>query len=148
MYLLLCGLAGYALAGIDAQVHIHGVRLALAVGVCAMIAGRVDRTRTLAVLAIDCSALLILAAGLNYIRLWFKWYGIQGADWYTPYLAAAMALGSFVTLPLLVRSRPKPNRFAAEWWRPSPLISLAVLVLIRFPRCRHGLGAARRGAPD
>lgn len=144
LYLLLCGLAGYALAGIDAQVHIHGVRLALAVGVCAVIAGRVDRTRTLAVLAIDFSALLILAAGLNYVRLCFKWYGIQGADWYTPYLAAAMALGSFVTLPLLVMSRPKPNRSAAEWWRPSPLISLAFLVLIRFPRCRHGLSAARR----
>ena len=62
LYLLLCGLAGYALSGIDAQVHIHGVRLALAIGVCAMIAGRVDRTRTLAVLAIDISALLILAA--------------------------------------------------------------------------------------
>ena len=144
LYLLLCGLAGYALAGIDAQVHIHGVRLALAIGVCAMIARRVDRTRTLAVLAIDFSALLILAAGLNYVRLCFKWYGIQGADGYMPYLAAAMALGSFVTLPFLIRSRPKPNRSAAEWWRPSPLISLAVLVLIRFPRCRHGLGAARR----
>ncbi len=144
LYLLLCGLAGYALAEIDTQVHIHGVRLALAVGVCAVIAGRVDRTRALAVLAIDFSALLILAAGLNYVRLGFKWYGMEGADWYTPYLAAAMALGSFVTLPLLVRSRPKPNRSAAEWWRPSPLISLAVLVLIRFPRCRHGLGAARR----
>ena len=144
LYLLLCGLAGYALSGIDAQVHIHGVRLALAIGVCAMIAGRVDRTRTLAVLAIDISALLILAAGLNYIRLCLKWYGMEGADWYSPYLAAAMALGSFVTLPFLIRSRPKPNRSAAEWWRPSPLISLAVLVLIRFPRCRHGLGAARR----
>ena len=92
----------------------------------------------------DVSALLILAAGLNYIRLCLKWYGMEGADWYSPYLAAAMALGSFVTLPFLIRSRPKPNRSAAEWWRPSPLISLAVLVLIRFPRCRHGLGAVRR----
>ena len=144
LYLLLCGLAGYALSGIDGQVHIHGVRLALAVGVCAMIAGRVARTRTLAVLAMDVSALLILAAGLNYVRLCLKWYGTEGADWYSPYLAAAMALGSFVALPFLIRSRPKPNRSAAEWWRPSPLISLAVLVLIRFPRCRHGLGAARR----
>ncbi len=144
LYLLLCGLAGYALSGIDAQMHIHGVRLALAIGVCAMIAGRVGRARTLAVLAMDVSALLILAAGLNYVRLCFKWYGIQGAEWYMTYLAAAMALGSFVTLPFLIRFRPKPNRLAAEWWRPSPLISLAVLVLIRFPRCRHGLGAARR----
>lgn len=144
LYLLLCGLAGYALAGIDAHEHMHGIRLALVIGICGMLASRFERNGALAVLAIDFSALLILAAGLNYVRLCFKWYGIQGADWYTPYLAAAMALGSFVTLPLLVRSRPKPNPSAAEWWRPSPLISLAVLVLIRFPRCRHGLGAARR----
>ena len=144
LYLLLCGLAGYALSGIDAHQHMHGVRLALVIGICGMLAGKFRRNGALAVLAIDFGALLILAAGLNYVRLCFKWYGIQGPDWYTPYLAAAMALGSFVALPLLVRSRPKPNRSAVEWWRPSPLISLAVLVLIRFPRCRHGLGAARR----
>ncbi|MCZ6653088.1 MAG: hypothetical protein O7D91_08670 [Planctomycetota bacterium] len=144
LFLLLCGLAGYALSGIDAHQHMHGVRLALVIGICGMLAGRFRRNGALAVLAIDFGALLILAAGLNYVRLCFKWYGIQGPDWYTPYLAAAMALGSFVALPLLVRSRPKPNRSAVEWWRPSPLISLVVLVLIRFPRCRHGLGAARR----
>ena len=144
LFLALCATIGLALSGFDLQQHIHGVRLALVIAICGMLAGRFQRNPALAMLAIDFAALLILVVGLNYVRLCLKWYGIDGPGWYTSYLAAAMALGGFLTLPLLLWSRPKKNRHAVEWWRPSPLIALPIVVLIRFPRCRHGLGIVRR----
>ncbi len=144
LFLALCGTVGLVLSGLDLQQHIHGLRLALVLAICGMLAGRFRRNPALAMLAIDFAALLILVMGLNYLRLCLKWYGIEGPGWYTSYIAAAMALGGFLTLPLLLWSRPKKNLLAVEWWRPSPLISLPIVVLIRFPRCRHGLGIVRR----
>ena len=145
LFLVLCGTAGLVISGFDLQQPFHGVRLAVVVAICGLLAGRFQRNPALAMLAIDFAALLILVMGLNYARLFRNWYGIEGPGWYTSYVVASMALGSLLMLPLLLWSRPRTNRRAIEWWRPSPLISLPILVLIRFPRCRHGLGIARRG---
>ena len=145
LFLVLCGTAGFVLSGFDLQQHIHGVRLAVVIAICGILAGRFQRNPALAMLATDSAMLLILVMGLNYGRLFLKWHGIEGPGWQTSYVAASMAVGSLLMLPFLLWSRPKTNRLAVEWWRPSPLITLPILVLIRFPRCRHGLGVARRG---
>ncbi|MCH7664188.1 MAG: hypothetical protein IH859_10020 [Chloroflexi bacterium] len=49
-------------------------------------------------MAIDSAALLIICTSINYARLVNKWYGASGADWYTPYLVGAMAIGGFLAV--------------------------------------------------
>lgn len=144
LYLVICGLSPLFVVGIDSESHFHGIRLAAVIGLCGLFASRVKRSPTLAVLAIDSAALLIICTSINYARLANKWYGVSGVDWYTPYLVGAMAIGGFLAVWLLIRARPKQPANCGEWWRPTPLITVPTLLILPFTRRRHGLGFSRR----
>ncbi len=144
LYLVICGLSPLLVLGIDSESHFHGIRLAAVIGLCGLFASRVKRSPTLAVLAIDSAALLIICTSINYARLANKWYGVSGVDWYTPYLVGAMAIGGFLAVWLLIRARPKQPANCGEWWRPTPLITIPSLLILPITRRRHGLGIARR----
>ncbi len=143
-FLLISGLGGFALSGFDTAQHIHGLRFAMVILVGGLLAGRVQRSRTLAFLAIDFSMLMMLALGLNYARLAFKWHGIGGSEWYTPYLAGCLSAGSVIFIPILLGAR-RGVRGHADWWGRTPLLGVAAAT-VWFSRRRHGLDLTRRAA--
>ena len=136
LYLVICGLSPLLVLGIDSDSHFHGIRLAAVIGLCGLFTSRLKRSPTLAILAIDSAALLIICTSINYARLVNKWYGASGADWHTPYLVGAMAIGGFLAVWLLIRARPKQPANCGEWWRPTPLITLPTLLILPFTRRR------------
>ncbi len=143
LFLLVCGLAGYACGGFDAHQGVHGVRFAVPTLLCGLVAGRVASSRVLGVLAIDVALLMLVATALNYLRLTHTWLGLEGNLAYRPVLASVMAAGSLASAVLLWRVRPSPDRRGGDWWAPSPLLALPILSFWRSRR-RHGLGAGRR----